>query len=226
MCFSVALTRESIKRDSRFSHLLDEMDQTAGSRISGFSFPGLPLLTDGVNAKARLAHWGLIPSWVKEDRQAKRIRSGTLNARWETVALKPSFRDSWPFKRCLLAVDGFYEPHVEGGIKSTWFVRRKDRGLLYLGGIYEENGPEALGFPTFTFSILTLEARDLLAEVHNEKMRMPLVLGEEKAPDWLDQQGTIPDADDPSWCLDQSILTASEFRKGASSSLWTQGELF
>ena len=81
MCFSVALTRETIENDPRFAHLLDEMYQTPGSRISGFSFPGLPILTDQLDKNARLAHWGLIPDWVRDDAQAKRIRSGTLNAR-------------------------------------------------------------------------------------------------------------------------------------------------
>ncbi|MDA3955740.1 SOS response-associated peptidase [Oceanispirochaeta sp.] len=226
MCFSVALTRETIENDPRFSHLLDDLYYNSGFRISGFSFPGLPILRDGVNQKAIVAQWGLVPSWVRDPEKAKRIRSGTLNARWETVGEKPSFRDSWPGKRCLLPVEGFFEPHLEEGIKSTWYIRRKDGGLLYLGGIYQENHILNSPYPTLTFSILTLGAWDLLAEVHNEKLRMPLLLGGERAEKWLAPEGSSPDPADPSWCLNQDLLEASEFAPPEQSGSWSQGSLF
>jgi len=221
MCFSVALTRETIENDPRFRHLLDELYHTPGFRISGFSFPGLPVLRDSFTGRADTACWGLIPSWVKDPGQGQKIRSSTLNARWESLREKPSFRDSWPGKRCIIPVDGFYEPHMDNGKKSNWIIRRKDRELLYLGGIYQLN---RLGgrIPSLTFSILTLEATDLLAEVHNEKQRMPLVLAEGMEEKWLDE-AVIPEPCDPDWCVDQSVLDA---REDSGRTGPVQGELF
>jgi len=209
MCFSVALTRETIENDPRFSHLLDDLYHNPGFRISGFSFPGLPILRDGFSEKAVPAGWGLIPGWVKDPQQGKTIRKGTLNARWESAGVKPSFRDSWPGKRCILPVDAFYEPHLEGGRKSSWIIRRRDGKLLYLGGIYQLNRL-GNGMPSLTFSILTLGATGLLAEVHNEKLRMPLVLGEGQEERWLDGNGPPPEPEDSSWLIDQSLLDAGE----------------
>jgi len=206
MCFSVALTKETIENDPRFSHLLDELYHSPGFRISGFSFPGLPILRDSVSDRAVTAHWGLIPSWVKGKDQGRKLRQGNLNARWETLAEKPSFRESWPEKRCIIPVDGFFEPHLEGTKTSNWFIRRKDKRLLYLGGIYQMNRLGE-GVPSLTFSIITLEATGLLAEVHNEKLRMPLVLGEGLEERWLDRT-VSPEPADPFWCIDQSLLDA------------------
>ena len=123
-------------------------------------------------------------------------------------------------------MDGFYEPHVEGKIKSTWFVNRKDSRLIFLGGIYQENHHAGSGFSSLTFSILTLTACDLLAIVHNEKLRMPLILSEDRAGDWLDKS-IVPDSEDGTWLLDQTSLRASESSAVEKSpQLWSQGTLF
>lgn len=229
MCFSVALTRETIENDPRFHHLLDELYQNPGFKISGFSFPGLPVLRDDFNAKADLIHWGLIPPWVKDDAKAKKIRSGTINARWESLSEKPSFRDSWPGKRCILPVEGFYEPHLEADIKSTWYIRPRDNGLLYLGGIWQENQNLSEDWPSLTFSIITVESRDLLKDIHNEKPRMPLMLSRDAASHWL---GNGPsELRDSFWHIDQESLEAWEClpggrEKAPQNKAWVQRELF
>lgn len=229
MCFSVALTRETIENDPRFHHLLDELYQNPGFRISGFSFPGLPVLRENFNSPGDLLHWGLIPAWVKDTDKAGKIRSGTINARWESLSEKPSFRDSWPAKRCILPVEGFYEPHLEGTRKSTWYIRPRDKGLIYLGGIWQENRNLPEDWPNLTFSILTFESRDLLQKVHNEKPRMPVMLRREAASDWFDEEQ--PDLRDNHWHLNQESLEAWECLPGGREKAplrkeWTQGHLF
>ena len=210
MCFSAALTRETIERDPRFHHLLDGPGLSTGIRISGFTSPGMPLLRSDPDSPAELGRWGLVPAWVRDAARAKKIRSGTVNARWESLSSKPSFRDSWPGKRCLVPVEGFYEPHVEDGRRSSWYIRRKDGELIYLGGIWQENplSPEEGG--GLSFSVLTLDARDLLARVHNDKLRMPLLVASERMDDWLFSDGSAPVHDDPAWFLDQEKLEAWE----------------
>ncbi|MDC7238731.1 MAG: SOS response-associated peptidase, partial [Spirochaetales bacterium] len=184
MCFSAALTRETIESDPRFSHLLPLVD-SPGEKISGFSFPGLPVLRESMDHKAELCRWGLVPAWVKEEEKARKIRSGTLNARWESLAEKPSFRESWPGKRCLVPVEGFFEPHLEEGVKSTWYICHRREKILYLAGIWQEN--LHLGrFTSFpTFSIITVPSTGLLSVIHNEKLRMPLILSSPEAEKWL-----------------------------------------
>ena len=229
MCFSVALTKETIENDPRFHHLLDELYQNPGFRISGFSFPGLPVLRDSLNSPADILNWGLIPSWVKDEQKAKKIRSGTLNARWESLSGKPSFRDCWPGKRCILPVEGFYEPHLEGKTKSTWYIRPKDKDLIYLGGIWQENRNLPEDWPHLTFSILTIESRDLLQKIHNEKDRMPFMLSRDAASRWLEDEH--PDLSDSAYHLDQESLEAWECLPGGREKAplkkdWKQGQLF
>ena len=85
MCFSVALTRETIESDPRFSHLKGLVDRP-GALISAFHFPGLPVLREGLNAPADLSRWGLVPLvWVRDEKKAGKIRQGTVNARWESL---------------------------------------------------------------------------------------------------------------------------------------------
>lgn len=210
MCFSAALTKDTIERDPRFRHLLDGPGLAAGVRISGFGFPGMPLLREDTASPASLGRWGLVPAWVREAGQAKKIRAGTVNARWESLSSKPSFRDSWPGKRCLVPVEGFYEPHVEEGRRSSWYIRRRDGGLIFLGGIWQESSlsPEEGG--GLSFSVLTLEARGLMARIHNDKLRMPLLVAPGREEDWLDATGPAPGHDDPEWFMDQDLLEAWE----------------
>ncbi|MDC7235678.1 MAG: SOS response-associated peptidase [Spirochaetales bacterium] len=229
MCFSVALTRETIENDPRFHHLLDELYQNPGFKISGFSFPGLPVLRESLDGRGEILSWGLIPSWVTDPDKAKKIRSGTLNARSETLKEKPSFRDSWPQKRCILPVEGFYEPHVEGKQKTTWYIRSRRKKLLYLGCIWQENRHLPENWPPVSFSILTTASTDLLSEVHNEKLRMPVMLSAEGAAQWL-EKGT-PDLKEKRWHLNQEELEAWECLPGGREKAeapeeWKQGKLF
>ena len=204
MCFRVVFDKTVIGRLPSFRHIKD--DTLPDGDISAFTFPSLPVLAPG-REEAFLAGWGLIPSWVREKEQAGRIRSATVNARSETVHEKPSFRNSWPGKRCILPVRGFFEPHLAPEGKETWLIERRDGDFFFLGGLFGET-PSLLknDFPEKTFSLLTLEASGFLAEVHNEKKRMPLLMTGEKALLWLDNREGEIDLFDSSWQMDQALL--------------------
>ncbi|MBN2628024.1 MAG: SOS response-associated peptidase [Spirochaetales bacterium] len=204
MCFRVVFDKTIIGRLPGFATLKD-VPFPEGD-LSAFTFPLLPVLTAG-DEGALPAGWGLIPRWVREGEKARKIRSSTVNARSETIHEKPSFRDSWPHKRCVLPVRGFFEPHLGEQGKETWRIERGDGDFFYLGGIYEKTSlaPES-GFPGFTFSLLTLEATGFLAEVHNGKLRMPLVMTEEKALLWLREWERPAALFDSSWLMDQKEL--------------------
>jgi len=208
MCFSISYTKEAIERDPRFHHLLNDFQYRSGYQIWGFHFPRVPVLTPMSPDRAVIASWGLIPGWVRTADQAKSIRGKTINARSETVSVKPSFRDSWPSGRCLVPVEGFFEPHTEGRDQTPWYVSRKDSQPFFLAGLCSFSASIPDGYPSRTFSLLTVPATGLLAEVHNDKLRMPLVLSPGRQQEWLDPSARQPDPLDTSWQMDQQFIDA------------------
>ncbi|HVK96877.1 MAG TPA: SOS response-associated peptidase family protein, partial [Flavisolibacter sp.] len=76
--------------------------------INGFDFPAMPVITSAHPNKVQAYSWGLIPHWVKNVEEAKKIRTQTLNAKAETIFEKPSFRN-YVNNRCIILADGFYE---------------------------------------------------------------------------------------------------------------------
>ena len=83
--------------------------------------------------------WGLIPFWAKDPS----IGAGLINARAETVAQKPSFKNAFRHRRCLIPADGFYEWKKEGSKKIPYCFSLKSGALLYFAGLYEKwTGPD------------------------------------------------------------------------------------
>lgn len=106
--------------------------------------------------------------------------SPLVNARGETLATRPAFRDAFRARRCLVPADGFYEWRKEGGRKVPLRYTVDGGEPFALAGLFET--PRAPGEPP-TFTIVTTEANPLVAEVHD---RMPVVLREEEEAAWLD----------------------------------------
>lgn len=131
--------------------------------------------------------WGLIPFWAKEIG----IGAKMINARAETVAEKPSFKNALARKRCLIPTDGFYEWDKAGGTKQPIHFRRRDGGLLAFAGLWDEwTGPD--GVPLRTCTIITTTPNETVSPYHD---RMPALLqtADDEAA-WLD--GDLRNADD------------------------------
>lgn len=156
---------------------------------SGFSHPRVLVYTDDGPDFPTVATWGLVPHWVRDAEQQKKLWNQTLNARGETIFDKPSFRQAARSNRCLLYVDGFYEHHHKGGHTYPYFIRRRDGQPMALAGLYSDWKNPAGGEPLTTFSIVTTEGNSLLARIHNNPKlagpRMPLILPDEMADQWL-----------------------------------------
>jgi putative SOS response-associated peptidase YedK len=151
--------------------------------VSGFTHPSLPVLKhDGVF----LYQWGLIPGWVKDKKQAGELRTKTLNAVGETAFEKPSFRKSIASKRCLLAVNGFYEWRDVGGVKYPYYIRPKEEEFFSLGCIYDSWVDRSTGEILDTFSIVTTPANPMMEKIHNLKKRMPLIIPRSREKEWID----------------------------------------
>jgi putative SOS response-associated peptidase YedK len=143
----------------------------------------------------RVVRWGLVPFWAKEASSGGRL----INARSETVAVKPAFRRAFAKRRCILPADGYYEWQVvtEQGKqrKQPYFIHPKDGGGMAFAGLYElwrdQTVPEDHERAwLWTAAIITTKAADEVGQIHD---RMPMVIAPEHWEDWLD-----PDLNDPS----------------------------
>jgi putative SOS response-associated peptidase YedK len=130
--------------------------------------------------------WGLIPFWAKDNSMAARM----INARAETVAEKPSFRNALQKRRCLVPADGFYEWRGKKGAKQPYRILTPGGGLFAFAGLWErwEKGGEE---PIESFTIITTEANDTLAAVH---ARMPVILDPADFGTWLSPELAVNDA--------------------------------
>lgn len=131
--------------------------------------------------------WGLVPSWARDPSGAARM----INARIESVADKPAFRDALAARRCLLPADGWYEwTTLPDGTRQPYYLEAPDAGLLAFAGLWE-TWIDAAGRPLVTTTVLTGPAPDDLRFVHD---RAPVVLEPSRWATWLDP-GTPRPAD-------------------------------
>jgi len=134
-----------------------------------------------------LLTWGLVPHWARDPAIGYR----TINARAETAARKPAFREALRRRRCLVAADGFYEwTGPRGARRPTWF-RRPDGGVFAIAGLWERWRPQAdaeASQERVTCTLLTTEANAAVRPFHD---RMPVLLDPRDYDRWLD-----PDARD------------------------------
>ncbi len=141
----------------------------------------VPAVRTGEEGRRALAmlHWGLVPKWAKE----KAIGNRMINARAETLAEKPSFRDAFRKRRCLVVADGWYEWQVASGSKQPWFVRMKDGRPFAFAGLWERWKDPADGSMLESCTIVTTDASAPIRKIHD---RMPAVLPEAEWDRWLD----------------------------------------
>lgn len=130
-----------------------------------------------------MVRWGLIPRWSKEPK----TEYSTINARAETVAAKPAFRDAFRRRRCLIPADGFYEWKKEGTAKQPFHIRMKSGADFAFAGLWE--CWEGEGRAIESCSIIVTEANDVLRPIHD---RMPVILAPADYTFWLnpDQRDT------------------------------------
>lgn len=121
---------------------------------------------------AALVKWGLVPHWAKDASGSARMN----NARAETVAQKPSFRDAYRERRCLIPANGFYEWKLENGLKQPYYVHPSGGALFAFAGLWEQWNELQ------TCTIITTEANEKMAAVHD---RMPVIVSPAEYSAWL-----------------------------------------
>ncbi|MFN4145249.1 MAG: SOS response-associated peptidase [Runella sp.] len=198
MCFHNSLTATVAEMEKRFEATLtsENMNFEPIFHGSGFDYPLWPVITAQASGQIQLFRWGLMPRWAKSLEEAQTLRSGTLNAKIETLFEKPSFRYALQqSQRCLVPSTGFFEWHTVGKKKYPYFIRLRHHSLFAMAGLYEIwQNPQNPSDTWHTFSIITTEANPLMARIHNIKQRMPVILWPGMESLWL-----LPDLDEDSF---------------------------
>jgi putative SOS response-associated peptidase YedK len=145
--------------------------------------PSQPVATIQADAAGRRLlvprRWGLVPAWAGDQRIGARL----INARAETLAVKPAFRDAFRLRRCLVPADGFYEwAGAAGGERQPYWIARPDEGCFGIAGLWER-WRAADGSWLESCALVTTEANARLRPLHD---RMPAILAREDYARWLD----------------------------------------
>lgn len=187
MCFHIKQTKSATEVENRFQAKVENPDLfQKNDNINGFNFPLVAVIKNEQPSIISHAHWGLIPSWAPNED----IRKLTLNAKIETLDAKPAFKPSIS-KRCLMLANGFYEwqwRDKSGKQKIKYEIGLKDEALFAFAGIYAQWTHPISGKIVETVAMLTTEANPTMAEIHNTKRRMPVILKKEDEMVWLQNE--------------------------------------
>ena len=158
----------------RFGAIAEEFHWTPRYNIAPTQ-KALTIISDRIGERKVLPMvWGLIPSWSKDPKMGARL----INARSETLTEKPSFREPFQRRRCLIPADGFYE--WQG--KQPYYIRLKSEQLFSMAGLWETWRDAASQELLHSFTIVTTQSNALLEKLHD---RMPVILTERGESSWL-----------------------------------------
>jgi putative SOS response-associated peptidase YedK len=130
--------------------------------------------------------WGLVPSWAKDDS----IGMKCINARGETLATAPAFREAFRQRRCLIPVDGYYEWKADGKLKRPYEFALASGAPVVLAGLWDSWRPPQGGELLRTFTIVTTTVNELAADIHD---RMPVILPPAAQRRWLGEEPASAD---------------------------------
>ena len=136
------------------------------------------VIEHGGSRRLGTLRWGLVPHWSRTG------KSGPINARAETIDEKPSFRDAFARRRCVIPADGFYEWRTDPatGVKTPYYIHRRDGRPMAFAGLWESWRSTDDGDALYTCTIVTTAADGFLVDLHP---RMPVVLDGDEVAEWL-----------------------------------------
>ncbi len=187
MCGRFTLTWEEWRQVAGALGVEDEVDAFADYRPRFNIAPTdqhFIVTSEFERRKARRASWGLVNRWARDNKRA----SQCINAKAETLEQRPSFSEAFQQRRCIVPADGFYEWAGPKAKRQPLWIHPRAGGLLLFAGLYESWYPER-NQPEITFTIVTCAANEVIAEIHD---RMPVVLDERAAEDWMDPRERDP----------------------------------
>lgn len=140
----------------------------------------IPVVKDQTSRNVEWLYWGLVPFWAKDVSIGQKM----INARSETLAEKPSFKNAFQRRRCLVLADGFYEwlrPKGKAGPAIPYYFRRKDRRPFAFAGLWE-HWQSAEGNELDSATIITCPPNEIVADIHQ---RMPVILHDDSMWAWM-----------------------------------------
>lgn len=181
--------------------------------VSGFDYSLYPVLKSVHENEIVLdsMEWGFLPAYIDTREKAKKFRLGykkdngmwqapylTLNAKGEEL-LEPNkiFRDAALHRRCLVLSSGFYEwrhvfpisertgKPVKTAEKYPYHITLKGKEYFYMAGVWQPWKDKETGEYIETFAVITTAANSLMAQIHNTRLRMPVILSDDLASEWL-----------------------------------------
>ncbi|MPR37199.1 SOS response-associated peptidase [Salmonirosea aquatica] len=187
MCYHTSLNVKQAVLEARYRAQMPE-----GKRwdpvihANAYAVPVWPLVTSEQPHTFAMLMWGMIPGWVKTVQDAKKLRTMTINGRYEAMYEKPSFRAAaGAEKGCLIPVSGFFEWHTQGKKKYPFYIRPNQQEIVSIAGLWDEWADPATGEVHSTYTMLTQPTNALMAKIHNSKKRMPCLLTQEQEREYL-----------------------------------------
>jgi putative SOS response-associated peptidase YedK len=185
MCGRFTLTTDKKKLTETFSEF--DIPEDLAPRYNIAPTQPVAVVANNGQHKVEFFQWGLIPSWAKDPSIGNRM----INARAETLAEKPSFKNAYRRRRCLVLADGFYEWKKEPNStsKTPLYIRLTSGDPFVFAGLWESwHGAD--GSNILSCTIITTTPNEMIAEIHN---RMPVILPPEAYTQWLDPAERGPD---------------------------------
>lgn len=186
MCgrFTVAVTADELVEE--FGTIEPPFDIHPRFNIAPTQIAPVLLRSDDGGLKLRGYRWGLLPPWVSDESSGSRM----INARAESLAQKPAFRDAFERRRCLVPADGWFEWRRQGKLKIPMWIHLRSRRPFAFAGLWERwrSGPAAEWVRSFT--IVTTEAAPAVRHIHD---RMPVLLSTAQRLRWLDPATPLPE---------------------------------
>jgi putative SOS response-associated peptidase YedK len=176
------------KEIAAIRHLLRPMQ----SAFEYADYPILKPIDGGKDVELVMAHWELIPPRVRTMKDLAEFRKfPTMNAIGEEMFDKVTYKDAAAKRRCLVLSSGFYEwrhykpANEKKALKYPYYITVPEKEIFFMAGIYQPWTDKETGETIDTFSLVTTKANALMEQVHNTKKRMPLILPEELAYEWI-----------------------------------------
>lgn len=186
MCYHISITKSPLEIEDRFEARFEDISiYEPYYHLNGFDYGYLYIITQEYDDQIELAKWGLLPEDFT-DIEPFRKKFNTLNARSETALNSTMYRKPLQEQRCLIIADGFFESQHLNNKTYPYFIKYQDYAPFAFAGVYNKHD-----IGVYSCSILTTEANNFMANIHNSKKRMPLILDNAFENAWLD--GSLTD---------------------------------
>lgn len=208
MCYHISLDFDKKKLEGRFKKKLANNEEFMGrNQVNGFSKPIIPIILSASSNCIDFGEWGFGANDGVTKMDNGKTMNSILNARGETIFTNKLFKN-FCNNRCLIPVSGFYEWKLEGNRKIPYLVTLKDQKIFCLGGIFKEVEENGESFKRV--AIITIEANEIMRQIHNTKMRMPLVFDDKNENKWIDEDLSKDNVSNLMQAIDTNKMFAME----------------